>query len=399
MSIQVYPAAMKINGDSGYTDLMCIRGPQGEQGIQGEQGEQGEKGDGLQIDGSVQGSTADLPDASTHSHETWIVVGFSETEGYWSDGTNWQPIGPIRGPQGEPGTNGSSPTLSDVNVTVGNTVGTPSATGSFTLNPLTLGYDLNLTFQNLKGEPGQTGPQGPQGLQGATGPQGPRGATGAKGATGAQGPQGIQGPPGPGIGELELAALVLIGNNKPANPVSNLLYVHNSESVDIGTVQIGFDNTTPSYNIDGTSLKKGDIYIRQAGKATSHPITWGSIVVYPLRVWMYNGRQWVAKEAECYVNNTWYPLNTIWFIYTGKIVSSYSCSPGTSVNHWSVKENSNGVQIKCTARGTTNITFGEAIAQGVLSHAPQAKWEQVSELSTTVRGEGGFGHTDNEIKS
>ena len=402
MSIQVYPAAMKINGDSGYTNLMCIRGPEGPQGVRGIKGE---KGDGLQIDGSVQGSTADLPDATTHAGETWLVVGFSETDGYWSDGTNWQPIGEIKGPKGDPGINGSSPTLSDVNVSVGNTVGTPSATGSFTMNPLTLGYDLNLTFDNLKGEPGTPAGFGqstasisedggePSCVITATGSNtnkafnfafkniiGPamtyNDLTPAQKAA-LKGPKGdpltfndltpaqkeeLRGEPGPGIGELEYAPLVLISNQKPNNPINNLLYVHNSSYVQTGFItQIGYDNTTPSYRPDGTALQTGDIYIRQAVKSNAHPLVWGSIVVYPIRVWMWNGSTWVAKEAECYVNNAWYPLNTIWFIDSGKIVSSYSCSPGTSVNQWNVKETSNGVQIRCAARGTTNITFGEAI--------------------------------------
>lgn len=51
----------------------------------------------------------------------------------------------------------------------------------------------------IQGPQGPTGPQGPRGATGATGPTGPKGdtgATGATGATGPRGPQGVQGPQG-----------------------------------------------------------------------------------------------------------------------------------------------------------------------------------------------------------
>ena len=64
-------------------------------------------------------------------------------------------------------------------------------------------YNFNGTrweqIGTLKGPQGITGPQGPQGLQGPQGPQGPEGVPGARGPAGADGvagPQGIQGPRG-----------------------------------------------------------------------------------------------------------------------------------------------------------------------------------------------------------
>ena len=57
--------------------------------------------------------------------------------------------------------------INSVQVSVSNTTGVPSATGSVSNGVLTL------DFQNIKGE------QGPQGPTGETGPQGPAGATGA----------------------------------------------------------------------------------------------------------------------------------------------------------------------------------------------------------------------------
>ena len=59
------------------------------------------------------------------------------------------------------------------------------------------------TIGNLTGPQGEPGPQGPQGIQGEPGPQGekgdtgPQGPQGPKGETGPQGPKGDTGPQGP----------------------------------------------------------------------------------------------------------------------------------------------------------------------------------------------------------
>lgn len=102
--------------------------------------------------------------------------------------------------------------INSVQVSVSNTTGVPSATGSV-LNGV-----LTLDFQNIKGEQGpqgdtgpqgeqgiqgpagpqgETGPQGPQGEQGPIGPQGEKGDTGPQGEKGEQGPKGDTGPQGP----------------------------------------------------------------------------------------------------------------------------------------------------------------------------------------------------------
>jgi len=74
--------------------------------------------------------------------------------------------------------------VSGVNVTVDASVGTPSATVTFS------GGIMSFAFHNLKGETGAQGPQGVQGPQGETGPQGPQGI---------QGPQGPQGNTGSSV--------------------------------------------------------------------------------------------------------------------------------------------------------------------------------------------------------
>lgn len=61
--------------------------------------------------------------------------------------------------------------IDTVNVSVDNSTGTPSATGSVS------GKTLTLSFHNIKGERGAAGPIGPEGPQGEQGPQGNPGST------------------------------------------------------------------------------------------------------------------------------------------------------------------------------------------------------------------------------
>lgn len=84
--------------------------------------------------------------------------------------------------------------ITDVDVTVDNTSGTPSGSASVS------GSTLTLNFSGLKGA---TGAAGAKGDTGATGPAGQKGDKGDKGDTGDTGPrglqgiQGVQGPAGP----------------------------------------------------------------------------------------------------------------------------------------------------------------------------------------------------------
>lgn len=52
-----------------------------------------------------------------------------------------------------------------------------------------------------------------------------------------------------------------------------------------------------------------------------------------------------------------------------------------------------GIIMQNTGNKTLHINVGDRIAQGVLSKVPRAGFIEVEELSDTVRGEGGFGHT------
>lgn len=117
-------------------------------GPQGPAGADGAPGQGLTILGTLN-DPSELP-TTANAGDGYIIAG----ELWIFDGTIFNNVGQIVGPQGPAGPQGIQ---------------------------------------------GETGPQGPQGIQGETGPQGPQGIQGLKGDTGdtgPQGPQGIQGPKG-----------------------------------------------------------------------------------------------------------------------------------------------------------------------------------------------------------
>jgi len=134
-------------------------GPQGPTGPQGDTGPQGPQGTSINFVGAV-ADVASLPSSGNSANDAYIV----EADGdlYVWDGSVWDNVGQIVGPQGPTGPQGD------------------------------------------EGPVGPTGPQGEIGLTGAastvTGPTGPTGSTGPIGPTGPTGPQGEVGPTGP-IGE------------------------------------------------------------------------------------------------------------------------------------------------------------------------------------------------------
>lgn len=308
MSIEVYPAAMKINGADGYTPLMCIRGPQGETGAKGDKGD---TGDGLHLDGAAATESL-LPTASEHTGEFWLV----NDEIYYSTGSLWLGSGNIRGPQGETGSTGP------------------------------------------QGPQGPKGDKGDTGARGATGPQGPQGVQGPTGPQGEQGPKGDTGPRGPagtGIGDFDYSPVVLISNTVPTNPPDMLLLIEHSEFMNVGTVMIGFNSTLPSARPDGTALQEGDVYVMQSG-VNLHPVVWGGITVYPCAVWIYTGGAWSRKNGKVYVNSAWWPLNSRWFIENGEIIGTTSHS-----DYWRVAKSGTLCDIKAVSFGSGTFTFGEQI--------------------------------------
>jgi hypothetical protein len=141
-----------LQGPQGLQGEQGPAGPQGPQGIQGPTGPtglQGPAGTSVSLEGSVSNATF-LPMSGNNVGDLYVAT--DSGDGWLWNGTAWENVGPIRGPQG--------------------------ATGP-------------------AGPQGAQGPQGIQGPQGATGPQGAQGSQGVQGLTGPQGPQGVQGLTGP----------------------------------------------------------------------------------------------------------------------------------------------------------------------------------------------------------
>jgi len=84
-----------------------VQGPQGFQGVQGPQGTQGfqgSNGTSVVIKGAVQ-SVANLPSSGNTPGDLYIVL--DDGDGYVWDGTQWDNIGQIQGPQGSQGPQGA----------------------------------------------------------------------------------------------------------------------------------------------------------------------------------------------------------------------------------------------------------------------------------------------------
>lgn len=147
-------------GPVGPQGVQGIQGIAGPQGIEGPQGIQGQQGDPFAI-AKVYSTEADLMD---DTNPTGILPGefaVAGTKLYLWDGSSYQFIADLSGPQGIPGPQGPQ------------------------------------GIQGIQGPLGPTGPQGVQGLQGVEGTPGLTGEMGPQGETGPTGPQGVQGPTGP----------------------------------------------------------------------------------------------------------------------------------------------------------------------------------------------------------
>ena len=202
-------------GPSGPSGSAGVQGEQGIQGIQGPQGFQGVKGDtgenGADGEDGATGATGKGFTGGEYDEATGQVIftsddglGFSTTdlrsiafnytgnvptvndlpntgnnegdfkivedtgEGYVWNGTQWNLVGNIRGPEGPEGPEGTAATI-----TVKSTSTSAAGTNAAVSNDGTANA-AELVFQIPRG---QTGAEGPQGIEGPQGPQGPQGDT------------------------------------------------------------------------------------------------------------------------------------------------------------------------------------------------------------------------------
>ena len=109
-----------------------------------------------------------MPSTGNQPNDAYIVT--ADGDLYVWDGTQWDNVGQIVGPQGPTGAAGPTGPQG--------AVGPTGPTGA-------------------QGDTGPTGPTGAQGDVGPTGPQGIQGIQGVQGDTGPTGPQGVAGPTGP----------------------------------------------------------------------------------------------------------------------------------------------------------------------------------------------------------
>ena len=142
----------KTNDDK-YTlsfNFQNIKGEKGDTGDKGDKGDKGEDGTSVKILGS-KNSFAELPLTNNANGDGYII---GENLYVWN-GSTWQDVGKVKGPQGEPGTNAY---ITGVTANVSPTTGTPSVKVTSAGTPSNISF--NLSFDGLKGEPGEDGKNG-----------------------------------------------------------------------------------------------------------------------------------------------------------------------------------------------------------------------------------------------
>lgn len=225
------PININIKGDTG------IQGPEGPIGPQGIQGIQGPKGNPFTYEDFTQ----------------------EQLEGLRGPKGDVGPQGPQgeQGPIGNTGPQGEFVTISKVNATIDNNVGTPSVTVD--LGGTELNRTFTFNFKNLKGERGIQGIQGPKGETGSQGLKGDKGDTGLQGEKGDIGPQGIQGIPGE-KGEKgdtgEKGDQGVKGNDGVNATITNVTAsVDNNVGTPSVTVSMGGTSSARTFNFDFKNLK------------------------------------------------------------------------------------------------------------------------------------------------
>jgi hypothetical protein len=159
--------------------------------IQGPTGPTGPQGTAITLKGT-KATVGDLPSSGNTVNDAWIVD--ADGDLYVWNGSAWNSVGQIVGPQGPTGSTGPTGAASTVTGPQGPTGPTGAAGDTGPTGPA--GTNGTNGATGATGATGSQGPTGPTGAQGAEGPQGTQGTTGDTGPTGPQGPTGSTGATG-----------------------------------------------------------------------------------------------------------------------------------------------------------------------------------------------------------
>ena len=180
---------------------------------------------------------------------------------------------------------------------------------------------------------------------------------------GEDGPQGPQGEPGVGIGTAEYVPQVILSEVQPsvANGTVWVKLLSTDTGYTLGNIMCGTTQTLPTTRWDGSALQMGDVYIVM-GEVNNHPVTWGSLTFCPFKCYLRSSSAWVYKEAEVYVNNAWWPLNTEWLVESGQILAQSSI-PTSSASKFTITHENDMLVLTASSTLTTMrylcATFGE----------------------------------------
>lgn len=251
-----------VQGETGLQGTIGETGAQGIQGIQGITGLQGTSGNSITLIGSVTTYT-NLP-GWPNSYTGIIGDGYitTDTGHLWVwDGTEWDDVGNVTGPQGVQGITGLQGIqgitglqgiegIQGIQGTIGDT-GAQGTTGSQGAVGAT-GSQGVIGSTGAQGAVGAQGAIGATGSQGTTGTDGIQGAIGAQGTTGGTGVQGIQGIQGY-TGSQGATGVSPGGTTNYVAKFTGATTIGDSIIFDNGT-NVGINTTAPVYPASGRTV-------------------------------------------------------------------------------------------------------------------------------------------------